>query len=135
MATTTNNVSITIGANSSVKGIGSVSVTTSQQPIEITALGDDFTRHVTGILSAQADLEFFWDSSIAGHTAILSGIEAGTAINPLTISWSASKSISGKAMVTSWSLTAAPNGVSQVSASLIYTAADGDSTSPITITQ
>lgn len=135
MATATTNVSITIGANSAVKGIGSVNLTVTQQPIEVTGLGDDYTRHVTGILTAQADLEFFWDSSVAGHTAILTGIEAGTAINPLTIAWTAGKSVSGKAMVTSWNLTAAPNGVSQVTASVIYTAADSDASSPITITQ
>lgn len=126
-------MSITIGANSAVTGIGNVSVTVTQQPIEVTALGDAYTRHVVGILTAQCDLDFFWDSGISGHTAILSAIQAGTAISPMTISWATSKSISGKAMVTSWNLTAAPNGVCQVSASLIYTAADGDSASPISI--
>ena len=135
MATATNSMSITIGTNTAVTGIGNVSVTVTQQPIEVTALGDDYTRHVVGILTAQCDLDFFWDSGIGGHTAILAGIEAGTAINPLTISWAASKSISGKAMVTSWNLTAAPNGVCQVSASLIYTAADNDAASPLSITQ
>lgn len=135
MATATSNVSITIGANSAVKGIGSVNLTVTQQPIEVTGLGDDFTRHVVGILTAQVDLDFFWDSSVAGHTAILTAIEAGTAVNPLTIAWTSGKSVSGKAMVTSWNLTAAPNGVSQVSASLIYTASDSDATTPLTITQ
>ena len=135
MASPTSAVSITIGANASVTGIGNVSLTVTQQPIEVTSLGDTYTRHVAGIVTAQCDLDFFWDSSFGGHTAILSAIEAGSAINPLTISWAASKSVSGKAMVTSWNLTAAPNGVCQVSASLIYTAADADAASPLTITQ
>lgn len=135
MATPTSAVSITIGANTTVKGIGNVSLTVTQQPIEVTSLGDTFTRHVAGIITAQCDLDFFWDSSIAGHTAILSAIETNAAINPLTIIWQSTKQITGKAMVTSWNLTSSPNGVNQVTASLIYTAADGDTTSPLTITE
>lgn len=135
MAQPTSAVSITIGTNATVKGIGNVSLTVTQQPIEVTGLGDTFTRHVAGILTAQCDLDFFWDSSNAGQTAILNAIETKAAIDPLTIIWQSTKQITGKAMVTSWNLTAAPNGVNQVTASLIYTAADGDSSSPITITE
>lgn len=135
MAVATSAVSITIGANAAVKGIGSVNVTVSQEPIDITGLGIGFTMHVAGLLKTEVELEFFWDSSNAGHTAILSAIEAGSAISPLTISWQSTKSISGKAMVTSWRLSSAPNGVNQVTATLMITAADGDTTDPLTITQ
>lgn len=135
MAQPTSAVSITIGANSAVKGVGSVNLTVTQQPIEVTGLGDAFTRHLAGIVTAQCDLDFFWDSGIAGHTAILSAIEASTAIDPLTITWQSGKSVSGKAMVTSWNLTSSPNGVNQVTASLIYTDNDAAASGSLVITQ
>lgn len=106
--------------------VGSATVNLTQTPIDVTAVGDTFRKHEYGFAEGTVDLELFYDST--DHSALPEAIENGTKLTLAEVVWASGKSIKGDAIVESFSLSVAPNGVAQANVTLRF------SNSAITVT-
>lgn len=92
-------------------------VAISRQQIDVTSIGAAYRDHVQGFLEGTVTVELFVDAS---HASVLSGIGAGTKLTNAEVAWSATNYIKGDAWVQDFSVTVAPNGVAQATATLLF---------------
>jgi hypothetical protein len=100
-----------------IADVASATLNISRQQIDVTPI--DATYRVTeqGFLEGTISLEMFYDAS---HTALVTGISAGTVITAAEVLWASGKSIKGDAFVSEFSISLAPNGVAMATCTLIF---------------
>lgn len=92
-------------------------VAISRQQIDVTSIGAAYRDHVQGFLEGTVTVEMFFDAS---HSDVLNGIGNGTKLTNAEVRWTASNYIKGDAWVQDLSVTVAPNGVAQATATLLF---------------
>ena len=98
--------------------VAQATVNVSQQSIDVTAIGDLFKKFEYGMLEGTIELTLFYDST--DHGTISNAIANGTFLTNAEVVWASGKSIKGNAIVESCSISVAPNGVAQATASLRF---------------
>lgn len=116
MPSPTTAASFSIGA-SVVADVVSATVNVSRQQIDVTPIDSTYRQMVQGFLEGSITLEMFFDTS---HAALVTGISAGSVITDAKVLWASSKSISGDAFVSEFSISVAPNGVAMATCTLIF---------------
>jgi len=100
-----------------IADVVSATVNVSRQQIDVTPIDSTYRQMVQGFLEGTISIEMFYDTS---HSALVTGITAGSVITAAEVVWASSKSISGNAFVSEFNISVAPNGVAMATCTLVF---------------
>jgi hypothetical protein len=102
-----------------VNSVGSVTVTLNRSPFEVSEIGDANAQFIAGYQNATAQLDVFYLQS--DHTDLETAINTAVAAATAELTMQTGDTISGSALVTSFSVTAAANDIVRASITLQFT--------------
>jgi predicted secreted protein len=107
----------TIGA------VGTATVSLSRPALDVTGIGATNSSFVTGVQSATATLDIFYDQADSTHAALETNINGNGAPVATVLTMASGMTYSGNATVTSFEVTAQVGSAVRASVTLQYTGA------------
>jgi hypothetical protein len=104
-----------------VNAVGSVTLTFSRAPNEVSEIGDANAKFIAGYQNVTAQVDVFY--SEADHANLEAAIHGASAAASLVLTLASGDTITGNAFVTSFAVTAAANDVQRASIQFQFTGA------------
>ena len=104
-----------------IGAVGTATVSLSRPALDVTGIGVTDSSFVTGVQSATATLDIFYDQSDATHIALETNINTSAAAVACILELASNQTYSGTAFVTSFEITAQVGSAVRASVSLQFT--------------
>ena len=114
--------SISFGGNT-IGAVGTATVSLSRPALDVTGIGATNSSFVTGLQSATATLDIFYDQADTTHAALETNINGNGAPVATVLTMSAGMTYTGNATVTSFEVTAQVGSAVRASVTLQFTGA------------
>jgi len=114
--------SISFGGTT-IGAVGTATVSLSRPALDVTGIGATNSSFVTGVQSATATLDIFYDQTDTTHVALEGNINGNSAASAVVMTMATGMTYSGNATVTSFEVTAQVGSAVRASVTLQFTGA------------
>jgi len=104
-----------------IGAVGTATVSLSRPALDVTGIGVTDSSFVTGVQSATATLDIFYDQTDATHIALETNINTAAAAVACILELASNQTYTGNAFVTSFEITAQVGSAVRASVSLQFT--------------